>query len=1013
MKKSLLTSTLILLLSASTCFAIGFSKCIVGQSDSANESNSLKTWEDEWTMAQAGDVEIDVWLSDVPEPLITAGVWIEYDASQMDIVSANIDSVWDAGMSQILKNPFGPGTYMITVGNLSNVKPDENGDIDIATILVQCLTGNCDGVMTFGTIPDQNFDSVVGNNGGVYDGDISPNYFHFDSSSTTTTINATWFIEGVDTPPVFLDAFSTQEIAIASDGVEHIVYGGIHLYHAYNAGEGWNYEVVDNAREVGKCTSFVLDSNDKLHISYFDDTNNILKYATNASGSWVIETVDSGESLGRYSSIAIDSHDKVYISYRDELVLGWESHLKYATNASGSWVIETVDSEGFVGERTSIALDLDNKIHIGYTFLSHLKYATNASGLWVTEIVDSEGYVVDRTSLSLDTQNKAHISYNNSNRTLKYATNASGFWMTETVDSEGYVGKDSSISLDSKDKVHISYWDGNDTLAYTTNASGSWVKETLDNDAGNGDTYNTSIVLDQQDKAHISYYNGTSYSGDGYLKYATNASGSWRVETVESAGVVGRDSSIALDSQNKIHITYRGSNFARYANNVSGSWIIEIIDNEERLGFGPMVLDSQDKMHISYGVYRYDNTNFMYASNASGSWVTEIVDSQIAGKYSSIALDSNDKVHISYQEESSYLGPNKENIDASTLKYATNASGSWVTETVDSEDPVGFNTSLTLDSQGRVHISYFEYGYLKYATNASGPWITLRVDRIEGSCKSGGAATSISCDSHDNLYIVYNGSSGGIKYAWCNRYCGNTENWNKETVDSEGEGYSSLSLDLQGRAHISYYGDNNLKYATNTSGTWVIETVDSNQYVGSGTSIVLDGKDNPHISYYDSYNYDLKYARQVCDLDFDCDEVLDDVDNCPNDYNPNQSDNDQDGFGDSCDLDDDNDEVEDLLDNCPLEANPNQEDRDEDGKGDVCDLCSVLQIFGEDSKAVQLLRDFRDNVLTQTPEGRKLIEIYYEWSTVIVKALEEDEDFREEITELIDEVLPLVEKAME
>jgi len=62
-------------------------------------------------------------------------------------------------------------------------------------------------------------------------------------------------------------------------------------------------------------------------------------------------------------------------------------------------------------------------------------------------------------------------------------------------------------------------------------------------------------------------------------------------------------------------------------------------------------------------------------------------------------------------------------------------------------------------------------------------------------------------------------------------------------------------------------------------------------------------------------------------------------DNCPADYNPDQTDTDSDGAGDVCDDDDDGDGIPDSGDNCPLTYNPGQEDDDTDGVGDACDLC--------------------------------------------------------------------------
>jgi hypothetical protein len=77
------------------------------------------------------------------------------------------------------------------------------------------------------------------------------------------------------------------------------------------------------------------------------------------------------------------------------------------------------------------------------------------------------------------------------------------------------------------------------------------------------------------------------------------------------------------------------------------------------------------------------------------------------------------QIHISYYDNTN-----------GDLKYATNASGVWVTVTVDSVWDVGYHTSLALDSSGKAHISYYDYtnSDLKYATNASGAWVITAVD---------------------------------------------------------------------------------------------------------------------------------------------------------------------------------------------------------------------------------------------------------------------------------------------
>jgi hypothetical protein len=77
--------------------------------------------------------------------------------------------------------------------------------------------------------------------------------------------------------------------------------------------------------------------------------------------------------------------------------------------------------------------------------------------------------------------------------------------------------------------------------------------------------------------------------------------------------------------------------------------------------------------------------------------------------------------------------------------------------------------------------------------------------------------------------------------------------------------------------------------------------------------------------------------------------------------------------------------------------------------------CPVTVALGGDARAndLNVLRNFRDEVLSKTRAGQDLIRLYYEWSPAIVKAIKEDEEFKEHVKEMIDEILMLIEAGTE
>jgi len=79
-------------------------------------------------------------------------------------------------------------------------------------------------------------------------------------------------------------------------------------------------------------------------------------------------------------------------------------------------------------------------------------------------------------------------------------------------------------------------------------------------------------------------------------------------------------------------------------------------------------------------------------------------------------------------------------------------------------------------------------------------------------------------------------------------------NWSHQIVDPQtGAGRdTSIAVDSRGIPHISYLNTNkhDLKYATLSGETWLFSTVVNENQRGSSTSIAIDSSDQPHIAYF-------------------------------------------------------------------------------------------------------------------------------------------------------------------
>jgi hypothetical protein len=183
----------------------------------------------------------------------------------------------------------------------------------------------------------------------------------------------------------------------------------------------------------------------------------------------------------------------------------------------------------------------------------------------------------------------------------------------------------------------------------------------------------------------------------------------------------------------------------------------------------------------------------------------------------------------------------------------------WTTETIDT---YGVQTSIAIDQDQNLHISYFAGG-VKYAFRAakSSRWFKMDIAPPGGYEE---LFTGLVLDPGGNPHICF--TPGVLKYASFEDH-----RWNIQQIDPESGliDYScSLAIAPDGTQHILWYQYGNpqggyylhLKYAVLEKGAWMARTVDFDMQAGKWNCLVLDSQGIPHVSYDSFIKGEMKYA---------------------------------------------------------------------------------------------------------------------------------------------------------
>ena len=272
-------------------------------------------------------------------------------------------------------------------------------------------------------------------------------------------------------------------------------------------------------------------------------------------GTWSETIIDNGTNTGYHPSVAIDRDGALHIAYIDDT----NDKLRYATNASGTWVLTTLGSSTFDndgGRGTAIVVHpITNAVHIVTTINDNtyrdLQYHTNESGSWANETItntsNDEGH---DPVMAMDSNGNLHVAYycDDGCSDLRLSSRMGGVWQNETIASTLNIGNSPDIVIDSQDTIHIvSQYLNSKRIYLHSGTLGSWTEQT---GLSGGNAHWPTVDVDSNDAVHISYHFGTNQKD---VMYMTNASGSWSTATM-IAGYGGWGSDMTIDANDDIFI---------------------------------------------------------------------------------------------------------------------------------------------------------------------------------------------------------------------------------------------------------------------------------------------------------------------------------------------------------------------------------------------------------------------------------------------------------------------------
>ncbi|MFY1831807.1 hypothetical protein ACN47A_38185 [Myxococcus fulvus] len=224
-----------------------------------------------------------------------------------------------------------------------------------------------------------------------------------------------------------------------------------------------------------------------------DVPTHFLRYT---AGRWV----ETRMASGLVKSLELDAQGQLHAL---SMWIGAEHRLMYTHGPPGALVVEDTGLRALDrGAHAELKVDGQGKAHLVYEGVleKRIRYATNASGTWVSEVV-AEAW--GDPYLALSPAGVPHVGWSSSGGTWVSVRDEQGVWSADLVTQENT--QLDSLRVGASGALHVLTIWSDGPLSYWTRTPEGWAKTTLLTHEGPGKRsfVDAFLELDAQQRAHV------------------------------------------------------------------------------------------------------------------------------------------------------------------------------------------------------------------------------------------------------------------------------------------------------------------------------------------------------------------------------------------------------------------------------------------------------------------------------------------------------------------------------